>query len=42
MRRGIRGLIAALAALEFGIDYHQIQTKGPTRFATVQLGVLFR
>jgi hypothetical protein len=28
-------------ALEFGIDIHQIQTKPVTRFATMQLGVLF-
>jgi hypothetical protein len=28
-------------SLEFGIDIHQIQTKPVTRFATVQLGVLF-
>jgi hypothetical protein len=28
--------------LEFGLDYHQIQTKPATRFVTIQLGVLFR
>jgi hypothetical protein len=34
--------IGASFSLEFGIDFHQIQTTGPTRFWTVQLGVLFR
>lgn len=29
-------------SLEFGLDYHQIQTDDPTRFLTTQLGVLFR
>lgn len=29
-------------ALEFGIDFHQVQTKPATRFYTLQLGVLFR
>lgn len=28
-------------SLELGIDFHQIQTTDPTRFASVQLGVLF-
>jgi outer membrane protein with beta-barrel domain len=39
---GLQMPVGGAFALEFGIDYHQIQTKGPTRFATVQLGVLFR
>lgn len=34
--------IGAPFSLEFGIDFHQIQTKPSTRFYTVQLGVLFR
>jgi hypothetical protein len=34
--------MAAPFRLEFGIDIHQIQTKPSTRFATIQLGVLFR
>jgi len=29
-------------SLEFGIDFHQVQTTNPTRFGTAQLGVLFR
>ncbi len=34
--------IPALFNLEFGLDFHQIQTKDPTRFITAHLGVLFR
>lgn len=41
---GIGGLVpvASYAALQFGIDYHTILTDKPTtRFATLELGVLF-
>lgn len=34
--------LGGVFSLEFGLDFHQIQTDDPTRFVTTQLGVLFR
>ena len=39
---GLQVPLGGVFALEFGVDLHQIQTHDPTRFATAQLGVLFR
>jgi hypothetical protein len=33
--------LGAAFSLEFGLDFHQIQTKPATRFLTIQLGVLY-